>query len=168
VRLFGVASITATARSAKLTPRATSIAARLPRGPQKKKGMITAAVQITITALGTEKRLFLKSWCLLQIMRLPFKSRLSAMKTNPKAKAPSDSEHNVRRKTFICLSEGFLLLQSSWRSPLKGERIGEPRFAALCFRQFVPQSTQALQPLSDGISSEAWPNIRIDLEELFA
>ena len=62
-----------------------------------------AAVWTTITALGTRKRPFLKSWCLLRIMRILFISRLSVMKPNPEAEPPFDQEHKVRRKTFISL-----------------------------------------------------------------
>ena len=61
------------------------------------------AVRTTITALGTRKRPFLKPWRLLRIMRIPFISRLSVMKANPKTEAPFDQEHNVRPKIFISL-----------------------------------------------------------------
>jgi DNA-binding HxlR family transcriptional regulator len=61
------------------------------------------AVRTTIAALGTRKRPFLKSWCPLRNMRIPFISRLSVMKVNPKGETPLDQKHNVRRKTFISL-----------------------------------------------------------------
>jgi hypothetical protein len=62
-----------------------------------------AAVRTTITALGTLKTPISKSWCLLRIMRMPFISRLSVMKANPKTEARFAQEHNVQRKTFISL-----------------------------------------------------------------
>ena len=66
-------------------------------------------------------------------MRIPFISRLSVMKVNPKGETPFDQRHNVRRKTFISfhLSEDFLLLQSSCRSPFPGDSPTRPKVGEL-------------------------------------
>jgi hypothetical protein len=75
----------------------------LAAGASKERKNDHAAVRTTVTALGTRNDLCLKSWYLLRIMRMPFISRLSVMKTNPEAESSLDQEHNVRRKTFIWL-----------------------------------------------------------------